>query len=110
MNAGIVGQFGVERRSENLALTQTDHIAVDRRFDRGPLADLGNGKYSFVMPDGKVSVEAEFVKTAATSFADVPANAYFADAVKWAVDKGVTNGLSDTMFGPYASCTRARRS
>ena len=73
-----------------------------------PLADLGNGKYSFVMPDGKVSVEAEFVKTAATSFADVPANAYFADAVKWAVDKGVTNGLSDTMFGPYESCTRAQ--
>ena len=73
-----------------------------------PLADLGNGKYSFVMPDGKVSVEAEFVKTAATSFADVSANAYFADAVKWAVDKGITNGLSDTMFGPYASCTRAQ--
>ena len=73
-----------------------------------PLADLGNGKYSFVMPDGKVSVEAEFVKTAATSFADVPANAYFADAVKWAVDKGITNGLSDTMFGPYESCTRAQ--
>ncbi len=73
-----------------------------------PLADLGNGKFSFVMPDGKVSVEAEFVKTAATSFADVPANAYFADAVKWAVDKGITNGLTDTMFGPYESCTRAQ--
>ena len=43
-----------------------------------------------------------------TGFADVPANAYFADAVKWAVDKGITNGLSDTMFGPYESCTRAQ--
>ena len=43
-----------------------------------------------------------------TSFVDVPANAYFADAVKWAVDKGITNGLSDTMFGPYESCTRAQ--
>ena len=73
-----------------------------------PLADLGNGKFSFVMPASKVSVEAEFVKTASTSFADVPANAYFADAVKWAVDKGITNGLSDTMFGPYESCTRAQ--
>ena len=73
-----------------------------------PLADLGNGKFGFVMPASKVSVEAEFVKTAATSFADVPANAYFADAVKWAVDKGITNGLSDTMFGPYESCTRAQ--
>ena len=73
-----------------------------------PLTDLGNGKFGFVMPASKVSVETEFVKTAATSFADVPANAYFADAVKWAVDKGVTNGLSDTMFGPYESCTRAQ--
>ena len=81
---------------------------LDKNGDSLKLKDLGNGKYSFVMPDGKVSVEAEFVKTAATSFADVPANAYFADAVKWAVDKGITNGLSDTMFGPYASCTRAQ--
>ena len=81
---------------------------LDKNGDSLKLKDLGNGKYSFVMPDGKVSVEAEFVKTAATSFADVPANAYFADAVEWAVDKGITNGLSDTMFGPYESCTRAQ--
>ena len=81
---------------------------LDKNGDSLKLKDLGNGKYSFVMPDGKVSVEAEFVKTAATSFADVPANAYFADAVKWAVDKGITNGLSDTMFGPYEPCTRAQ--
>ena len=81
---------------------------LDKNGDSLKLKDLGNGKYSFVMPDGKVSVEAEFVKTAAASFADVPANAYFADAVKWAVDKGITNGLTDTMFGPYESCTRAQ--
>ena len=81
---------------------------LDKNGDSLKLKDLGNGKYSFVMPDGKVSVEAEFVKTAATSFADVPANAYFADAVKWAVDKGITNGLSDTTFGPYEPCTRAQ--
>ena len=43
-----------------------------------------------------------------SKFADVPANAYFADAVKWAVDKGITNGLSDTMFGPYEPCTRGQ--
>ena len=81
---------------------------TDNNGNELTLKDKGDGKYSFVMPDGKVSVEAEFVKTAATSFADVPANAYFADAVKWAVDKGITNGLTDTMFGPYASCTRAQ--
>ena len=80
----------------------------DASGDLLPLADLGNGKYSFVMPDGKVSVEAEFVKTAATSFADVPANAYFADAVKWAVDKGITNGMTETTFAPNATCTRGQ--
>ena len=81
---------------------------LDKNGDSLKLKDLGSGKYSFVMPDGKVSVEAEFVKTAATSFVDVPANAYFADAVKWAVDKGVTNGMTETTFGPYESCTRAQ--
>ena len=74
-----------------------------------PLTDLGNGKFGFVMPASKVSVEAEFIKSAvSTGFADVPANAFFADAVKWAVDKGVTNGLTDTMFGPYEPCTRGQ--
>ena len=74
-----------------------------------PLTDLGNGKFSFVMPASKVSVEANFVKSAvSTGFADVPANAFFADAVKWAVDKGVTNGLTETMFGPYEPCTRGQ--
>lgn len=81
---------------------------LDKNGDSLKLKDLGSGKFRFVMPDGKVSVKAEFVKTAPTSFVDVPANAYFADAVKWAVDKGITNGLPDTMFGPYASCTRAQ--
>lgn len=81
---------------------------LDKNGDALKLKDLGSDKFSFVMPDGKVSVEAEFVKTAPTSFVDVPANAYFADAVKWAADKGITNGLPDTMFGPYASCTRAQ--
>lgn len=74
-----------------------------------PLTDLGNGKFGFVMPASKVSVEANFVKSAvSTGFADMPANAFFADAVKWAVDKGVTNGLTDTMFGPYEPCTRGQ--
>ena len=81
---------------------------LDKNGDSLKLKDLGNGKYSFVMPDGKVSVEVEFVKTAPTSFVDVPTNAYFADAVEWAVNKGITNGLTDTMFGPYESCTRAQ--
>ena len=41
-------------------------------------------------------------------FADVSTSAYYYDAVKWAVENGVTDGLSATTFGPYESCTRAQ--
>ena len=41
-------------------------------------------------------------------FADVPAGAYYAPAVNWAVSKGVTTGTGDGVFSPEASCTRAQ--
>ena len=59
-------------------------------------------------PSTPVTPDPEPTPDNSSKFADVPANAYFADAVKWAVDKGITNGLSDTMFGPHESCTRAQ--
>lgn len=41
-------------------------------------------------------------------FADVPRTAYYALAVDWAVDSGLTNGVSDDAFGPGEACTRAQ--
>lgn len=41
-------------------------------------------------------------------FTDVPASAYYADAVLWAVEKGITRGLTSTTFGPNVTCTRAQ--
>ena len=41
-------------------------------------------------------------------FADVPRDAYYSDAVDWAVEKGITTGVDDTHFAPNASCTRAQ--
>ena len=41
------------------------------------------------------------------NFTDVPANAFYADAVNWAVASDVTNGTSNTTFSPNADCTRA---
>ncbi len=38
-------------------------------------------------------------------FKDVKASAYFAEAVQWAVDAGVTNGTSENTFSPNKSCT-----
>ena len=73
------------------------------------LTDKGSGKYTFVMPAGKVTIKADFnTQTADSIFADVPADAYYYEAVKWAADKGITGGMSDTLFAPNAACTRAQ--
>ena len=42
------------------------------------------------------------------AFTDVPADAWYADAVAWAVEQGITSGTSDTIFSPNASCSRAQ--
>ncbi len=44
----------------------------------------------------------------ASSFTDVPANAYYAKAVAWAVENGVTNGMTETTFAPDTTCTRGQ--
>ena len=45
--------------------------------------------------------------TGRTAFTDVPQTAYYANAVKWAVDHKITTGTSAAAFSPNASCTRA---
>ncbi len=90
------------------------------KFDIVPSGAVASDNYKITYVNGTLTVsrrhsspssttpEPEPTPDNSTSFVDVPANAYFADAVKWAVDKGITNGLSDTTFGPYESCTRAQ--
>lgn len=46
--------------------------------------------------------------TADTPFTDVDADDYFYDAVLWAVQEKITTGMTDTLFGPEESCTRAQ--
>ena len=41
-------------------------------------------------------------------FTDVSENAYYFDAVLWALDEGITSGTSATTFSPDAACTRAQ--
>ena len=72
------------------------------------LIDKGNGKYTFTMPASKVTVSAEFMEAQMAIFADVPSDAYYAEAVEWAVENGVTNGTSATTFSPNNGCTRAQ--
>ena len=44
----------------------------------------------------------------ASAFTDVADSAYYADAVKWATEQGITKGISSTLFGPDETCTRAQ--
>ena len=82
---------------------------TDKNGDDVKLTDQGNGKYTFAMPAGGAEVSADFVKeTKENPFTDVPSGAYYYDAVLWAVENGVTDGVTATLFAPDASCTRAQ--
>ena len=74
------------------------------------LTDKGGGRYTFVMPAGKITVKAVFMddNTMLNFFTDVHAEDYYYDAVLWAAQEGVTGGTSDTLFAPNAGCTRAQ--
>ena len=88
---------------ESLTVLDKDGKALE-------LTDKGGGKYTFVMPAGKVTVKAVFMddNTMLNFFTDVHAEDYYYDAVLWAAQKGITGGMSDTLFAPNAACTRAQ--
>ena len=80
---------------------------TDKNGDKVKLTEK-NGKYTFTMPASAVTVKATFTKTAENPFTDVNDDAYYKDAVIWAVENGITKGISGTMFSPDAACTRAQ--
>ena len=84
--------------------------ATDRNGEELTLTDLGYGKYTFTMPSGKVEVKATFMEdnSLLNLFYDVPNGAYYYEAVKRAVEKDITNGIGNSLFGPNAPCTRAQ--
>lgn len=84
-------------------------IVTDKNGDDIRVRDRGDGEYTFTMPDSKVTVEVTFVEEGdELSFVDVAKSDYYYDAVKWAVENGVTTGVTDTIFAPGNPCTRAQ--
>ena len=88
---------------ETLSVTDKNGNALD-------LTDRGNGKYTFTMPSSPVTVAATFMddNTMLNFFVDVPAGAYYYDAVLWAAEGGIVTGTDAVHFSPDASCTRAQ--
>ncbi|MBS6776928.1 MAG: S-layer homology domain-containing protein [Butyricicoccus pullicaecorum] len=83
---------------------------IDQNGREVKLTDKGSGKYTFTMPAGKITVKVVFMddNTMLNFFTDVHAEDYYYDAVLWAAQKGITGGMSDTLFAPNAACTRAQ--
>ena len=76
-----------------------------------PISDFGFLEYRDAEPTHVLDNETSntFVIPISTlSFSDVPRNAYYYDAVQWAVDNSITSGTSATTFSPDATCTRAQ--
>lgn len=117
-NGGVTASHKTASKGTTVTLTVDpdkgyvlDTLTVLDSKDKAVKLTEKNGKYTFTMPSGKVTVSAAFKAAAPASenpFTDVPSGAYYEDAVVWAVKKGITSGTSATTFDPDGSCTRAQ--
>lgn len=82
---------------------------LDSRDNEITLTDKGDGKYTFTMPSGRVTVEASFAEIAPEPlpFGDVDDGDWFADAVRFVYENGMMNGVSETDFAPHATTSRS---
>ena len=91
---------------------QLDKLTViDAKGKTVDVTKKSDGKFSFTMPDSKVTITPTFSKIEDTKpskngFDDVASSDWFADAVKYVTDKGLMNGTDDNQFSPNASTTR----
>ena len=94
-----------------ITLTATPNAGYHFKAWRVILGGVTITDNKFTMPAEDVEVQAVFEKDAPISkhpFLDVPADAYYEDAVVWAVGKGITSGTNATTFDPNGTCTRAQ--
>ena len=83
---------------------------TDKNGKELKLTDKGNGKYTFTMPASKVEIKVTFMEdnSVLNFFYDVPNDAYYYEAVKWAAENGITGGIGSSLFAPNQPCTRAQ--
>ena len=87
-------------------------ITVTDRFgDAVAVTEQADGTYTFVMPDGQVTVNATFVQTEepapAEPFPDVDENDWFYDEVVYVYENGLMNGVENNLFAPNTATNRA---
>lgn len=103
---------------------EVDSVTVlDKNGNEVAVTENADGTYSFIMPDGKVTITPTFTPLNPPSstpdtpleppfappvpaFSDVPEGAWFAEAVAWAVGRGITTGTGGNAFSPELECSR----
>ena len=92
---------------------QLDKLTItDAKGKTVDVTKKSDGKYTFTMPEGKVTITPTFskiedVKPSKNGFDDVASSDWFADAVKYVSDKGLMSGTGSDKFAPSATTTRA---
>ena len=90
---------------------QVGTVSVTDRFGQAVAVDQqADGTYTFVMPDGQVTVEVTFLQGEATDlpFSDVTESDWFYDAVTYAYENGLMDGVGTGLFAPNSETTRAQ--
>ena len=87
---------------------QVGTVAVTDRFgDAVAVTEQADGTYTFVMPNGQVTVTVTF-EQAPLPFHDVTEGDWFYDAVRYAYENGLMDGVGDNLFAPNSETTRAQ--
>ena len=121
MPAGDVtvrARFVEEAPTQSFADVSTDayyYEAVKWAAKNGITGGVGNGLFAPDAPCTRAQIVTFLWRAAgspepknASSFSDVPASAYYARSVAWAVENGITTGTGNGRFSPDATCTRAQ--
>ncbi len=90
---------------------QVGTVSVTDRFGQAVAVDQqADGTYTFVMPDGQVTVEVTFLQGEAPDlpFSDVTESDWFYDAVTYAYENGLMDGVGAGLFAPNSETTRAQ--
>ena len=114
----IKGKFVEEAPEQIFADVPVDaycYEAVKWAASEGITGGIGNNLFAPGLPCTRGQIVTFLWRAAGSpapksmsSFADVPADAYYAKAVAWAVENGITGGTGNGKFSPDATCTRAQ--
>ena len=114
----VKASFAEEAETSPFADVATDaycYDAVKWAAEQGITGGIGNNLFGPNQPCTRAQIVTFLWRAAGSpepkdmsSFSDVPADSYYAKAVAWAVENGITTGTGDGKFSPDATCTRAQ--